>query len=122
MEKKKRYVRREYESKEVQRNKLKELVGTGVISCRGKMTQGKKVGGNSADGLRLMIDVTVFLKDRRIYLDHLWVKNKSAYYDKYEGKILDFKAEVVTYGLEHKVGLDKVFIKKYDKNFRKKEI
>lgn len=121
MEKKKRYVRREYEPKEIQRSKLKELVGAGVVSCRGKMTRGRKVGGNSADGLRLMLDVTVFLKDRRIYLDRLFIKNKECY-TKYEGKILDFKAEVTTYGLENKVGLDKVFIKKYDKNFRKKEM
>lgn len=120
MEKKKRYVRREYESKEVQRNKLKELVGSGVVSCKGKMTRGRKVGGNSADGLRLMLDVTVFLKDRRIYLDHLWLPEKKEYYDRYSGNIVDFRAEVTTWGLEGKVGLDKVFIKKYDKNFRKK--
>lgn len=120
MEKKKRYVRREYEPKEIQRNKLKELLGSGVVSCRGKMTQGRKVGGNSADGLRLMIDVTVFLKDRRIYLDHLWLNEKKEYYDRYSGNVVDFRAEVVTYGLENKVGLDKVFIKKYDRNFRKR--
>jgi len=119
VEKKKRYIRREYESKEVQRNKLRELVGSGVVSCRGKMTKGLKVG-QSPDGLRLMIDVTVFLKDRRIYLDHLWLPERGKYFHRYEGKILDFRAEVVTYGLEGKVGLDKVFIKKYDRNFRKK--
>ena len=34
---------RKYKTKEEQRNALKELVGTGKISCTAKVTQGKKV-------------------------------------------------------------------------------
>jgi hypothetical protein len=111
--KNKRYVKREYESKAVQRGKLRELVGSGVVSFKGKMTLGRKVSQHP-EGLRLMIDVTAFLKGERIYIDHLFIKNKECY-DIYSGKCIDFKAEVVTYGLENKVGLDKVFIKKYIK-------
>ena len=104
---------RKYETKEIQRAKLKELVGTGKISCTGKVTKGRKYDG-SLEGLRLLLDVTIYLKEgKKLHLHHLWIKNKPEYYDKYEGKCIDFKAEVVTYGLENKVGLDKVFIKKY---------
>ena len=109
--KNKRYVRREYESKEVQRNKLKELVGSGVVSFRGMMTRGRKVSQHP-EGLRLMIDVTAFLKGERIYIDHLFIKNKECY-DRYSGKCIDFKAEVTTWGLEGKVCLTNVYIKKY---------
>ncbi len=109
--KNKRYVRREYEPKEMQRNKLRELIGSGVVSFRGKMTRGRKVSQHP-EGLRLMTDVTAFLKGERIYIDHLFIKNKECY-DRYSAKCVDFQAEVTTWGLEGKVGLDKVFIKKY---------
>lgn len=110
-----RYVRREYESKEVQRNKLKELVGTGVVSFRGMMTRGRKVSQHP-EGLRLMIDVTAFLKGERIYIDHLWIKNKPEYYERYIGNKIDFRAELEMYGVEKdKPRLTNVYIKKYIK-------
>ena len=110
-----RYVRREYESKEVQRNALKELVGTGKISCTAKVTKGRKYDG-SLEGLRLLLDVTIYLKEgKKLYLDHIWIKNKPEYYSRYESKILDFTAEVVNYGIEGKVCLTDVYFKKYIK-------
>ncbi len=110
--KNKRYVKKDYESKAVQRGKLRELIGSGVVSFRGMMTRGRKVSQHP-EGLRLMIDVTAFLKGERIYIDHLWIKNKLEYYSRYEGKTLDFTAEVVEYGVEGKVCLTDVYFKKY---------
>ena len=104
---------RKYESKEVQRNKLKELVGTGKISCTGKVTAGRKVSQHE-DGLRLILDVVVHLKfGKKLYLDHIWIAEKKAYYGRYEGKTLDFLAEVVEYGIEGKVCLTDIYFKKY---------
>ena len=104
---------KKYETKEIQRAKLKELVGTGKISCSGKFTKGKKYDG-SLEGLRLLLDVIIYLKEgKKLYLHHLWIKNKPEYYDKYEGKTIDFKAEVESYGLEGKARLTDVYIKKY---------
>ena len=104
---------RKYESKEVQRNKLKELVGTGKISCSAKLTAGRKYDG-SLEGLRLLLDVVVHLKfGKKLHLHHLWIKNKPEYYDKYEGNTLDFTATVETYGLEDKARLTDVYFKKY---------
>ena len=111
--KNKRYVKREYESKAVQRAKLKELVGTGKISCSAKVTKGRKYDG-SLEGLRLLLDVTIYLKEgKKLHLHHLWIKNKPEYYDKYEGKTIDFTAMVETYGLEGKARVTDVYIKKY---------
>ena len=106
---------RKYETKEVQRNKLKELVGTGKISCSAKFTAGRKYDG-SLEGLRLLLDVTIYLKEgKKLHLHHLWIKNKPEYYEKYIGKVLDFTAMVKTYGLEGKVCLTDVYFKKYVK-------
>ena len=61
---------RKYEAKEIQRAKLKELVGTGKISCTGKFTKGKKYDG-SLEGLRLILDVTIHLKEgKKLYIHH----------------------------------------------------
>ncbi len=104
---------RKYETKEIQRAKLKELVGTGKISCTGKVTSGIKVSQHE-DGLRLILDVVVHLKfGKKLYLDHIWIAEKKAYYGRYEGKTLDFLAEVVKYGIEGKVCLTDVYFKKY---------
>ena len=104
---------RKYETKEIQRAKLKELVGTGKISCAGKVTGGRKVSQHE-DGLRLILDVVVHLKfGKKLYLDHIWIAEKKAYYGRYEGKHLDFTAEVVAYGVEGKVCLIDVYFKKY---------
>ena len=106
---------RKYETKEEQRNALKELVGTGKISCTAKVTKGRKYDG-SLEGLRLLLDVTIYLKEgKKLYLDHIWIKNKPEYYDKYEGKTIDFKAEVESYGFENRARLTNVYIKKYIK-------
>lgn len=106
---------RKYEPKEIQRAKLKELVGTGKISCTGKVTKGRKVSQHE-DGLRLILDVVVHLKfGKKLYLDHIWIAEKKAYYHKYEGKHLDFTAEVVGYGIEGKVCLTDIYFKKYIK-------
>ena len=107
---------RKYETKEEQRNALKELVGTGKVSCSAKFTKGRKYDG-SLEGLRLLLDVTIYLKEgKKLHLHHLWIKNKPKYYDKYESKILDFTAEVVNYGVEKdKPRLTNVYIKKYIK-------
>ena len=111
--KNKRYVKREYESKAVQRAELKKLVGTGKISCTGKFTKGRKYDG-SLEGLRLLLDVTIYLKEgKKLYLDHIWIKNKPEYYERYIGKVLDFTAMVETYGLEGKARVADVYIKKY---------
>ena len=113
--KNKRYVKREYESKAVQRAKLKELVGTGKISCSAKVTKGRKYDG-SLEGLRLLLDVTIYLKEgKKLYLDHIWIAEKKAYYSRYEGNTVDFRAEVVNYGIEGKVCLTDVYFKKYVK-------
>ena len=104
---------RKYETKGTQRAKLKELVGTGKISCSGKFTKGRKVSQHE-DGLRLILDVVVHLKfGKKLHLHHLWIKNKPEYYSRYEGKTLDFLAEVAEYGVEGKVCLTNVYIKKY---------
>ena len=104
---------RKYEPKEVQRNKLKELVGTGKISCSAKFTKGRKYDG-SLEGLRLLLDVTIYLKEgKKLYIHHLWIKNKPEYYERYIGKVLDFTATVETYGLEDKARLTDVYFKKY---------
>ena len=104
---------RKYETKEIQRAKLKELVGTGKISCTGKVTAGRKVSQHE-DGLRLILDVVVHLKfGKKLYLDHIWIAEKKAYYSRYEGKHLDFTAKVVEYGVEGKVCLTDIYIKKY---------
>lgn len=106
---------RKYETKEVQRAKLKELVGTGKISCTGKVTKGRKVSQHE-DGLRLILDVVIHLKfGKKLYLEHIWIAEKKAYYGRYEGKTLDFTAMVKTYGLEGKVCLTDVYFKKYVK-------
>lgn len=106
---------RKYETKEIQRVKLKELVGTGKISCTGKFTKGKKYDG-SLEGLRLILDVTIHLKEgKKLYIHHLWIKNKPEYYERYVTKVLDFTAIVETYGLEDKARLTDVYIKKYIK-------
>ena len=106
---------RKYETKEIQRAKLKELVGAGKISCTGKVTKGRKYDG-SLEGLRLLLDVTIYLKEgKKLYLDHIWIAEKKAYYGRYEGKTLDFLAEVVEYGVEGKVCLTNVYFKKYVK-------
>ena len=106
---------RKYKTKEEQRNALKELVGTGKVSCTGKVTKGKKVSQHE-DGLRLILDVVVHLKfGKKLYLDHIWIAEKKAYYSRYEGKTLDFLAEVVEYGVEGKVCLTDVYFKKYIK-------
>ena len=104
---------RKYETKEIQRAKLKELVGTGKISCTGKVTAGRKVSQHE-DGLRLILDVVIHLKfGKKLYLDHIWIAEKKAYYSRYESKILDFTAEVVEYGIEGKVCVTDVYFKKY---------
>ena len=104
---------RKYESKEIQRAKLKELVGTGKISCTGKVTSGRKVSQHE-DGLRLILDVVVHLKfGKKLYLDHIWIAEKKAYYSRYEGNTVDFRAEVVEYGVEGKVCLTDIYFKKY---------
>ena len=104
---------RKYETKEEQRNALKELVGTGKISCTAKVTSGRKYDG-SLEGLRLLLDVVVHLKfGQKLYLHHLWIKNKPEYYSRYEGKHLDFTAEVINYGVEGKACLIDVYFKKY---------
>lgn len=104
---------KKYEAKEIQRAKLKELVGTGKISCSAKFTKGRKYDG-SLEGLRLLLDVTIYLKEgKKLHLHHLWIKNKPEYYEKYIGKHLDFTAMVETYGLEGKARLKDVYIKKY---------
>ena len=106
---------RKYEKKGIQRAKLKELVGTGKISCTGKFTKGKKYDG-SLEGLRLILDVTIHLKEgKKLYIHHLWIKNKPEYYERYVTKVLDFTAIVETYGLEDKARLTDVYIKKYIK-------
>ena len=106
---------RKYETKGIQRAELKKLVGTGKISCTGKVTKGKKVSQHE-DGLRLILDVVVHLKfGKKLYLDHIWIAEKKAYYSRYEGKTLDFLAEVVEYGVEGKVCLIDVYFKKYVK-------
>ena len=106
---------RKYESKEIQRAKLKELVGTGKISCTAKVTSGRKVSQHE-DGLRLILDVVIHLKfGKKLYLDHIWIAEKKAYYGRYEGNTVDFRAEVVEYGVEGKVCLTDVYIKKYVK-------
>ena len=111
--KNKRYVKKDYESKAVQRAELKKLVGTGKISCSGKVTKGRKYDG-SLEGLRLLLDVTIYLKEgKKLHLHHLWIKNKPEYYGRYEGKTLDFLAEVAEYGVEGKVCLIDVYFKKY---------
>ena len=105
---------RKYEPKGIQRAKLKELVGTGKISCSAKVTKGRKYDG-SLEGLRLLLDVIIHLKEgKKLYLDHIWIKNKPEYYERYEGNIVDFKAEVEMYGIEKdKPRLTNVYIKKY---------
>ena len=106
---------RKYESKEEQRNALKELVGTGRISCSAKLTKGRKYDG-SLEGLRLLLDVTIYLKEgKKLYIHHLWIKNKPEYYERYIGNTVDFTAIVETYGLEGKARLTNVYIKKYVK-------
>ena len=106
---------RKYETKGIQRAKLKELVGTGKISCSAKVTSGRKYDG-SLEGLRLILDVTIHLKEgKKLYIHHLWIKNKPEYYERYIGKLLDFTAMVETYGLEGKARLSDVYIKKYIK-------
>ena len=106
---------RKYETKEIQRAKLKELVGTGKISCTGKVTKGRKYDG-SLEGLRLLLDVTIYLKEgKKLYLDHIWIKNKPEYYERYISKVLDFTAMVETYGLEGKARVTDVYFKKYIK-------
>ena len=104
---------RKYETKEIQRAKLKELVGTGKISCSAKFTKGRKVSQHE-EGLRLLLDVVVHLKfGKKLYLDHIWIAEKKAYYSRYEGNTVDFRAEVVEYGVEGKVCLTDIYIKKY---------
>ena len=104
---------RKYETKGIQRVKLKELVGTGKISCTGKFTKGKKYDG-SLEGLRLILDVTIHLKEgKKLYIHHLWIKNKPEYYERYVGNTVDFRAEVESYGLEDKARLTDVYFKKY---------
>ena len=104
-----------YKTKEEQRASLKELVGTGRISCSAKLTKGRKYDG-SLEGLRLILDVIIYLKEgKKLYIHHLWIKNKPEYYDKYIGKVLDFTAIVETYGLEGKARLSDVYFKKYIK-------
>ena len=104
-----------YETKEEQRNALKELVGTGKVSCSAKVTAGRKVSQHE-DGLRLILDVVVHLKfGKKLHLHHLWIAEKKAYYGRYEGKTLDFLAEVEEYGVEGKVCLANVYFKKYVK-------
>ena len=104
---------RKYETKEIQRAKLKELVGTGKISCTGKFTKGRKYDG-SLEGLRLLLDVTIYLKEgKKLHLHHLWIKNKPEYYERYIGKTIDFKAEVESYGFENRARLTNVYIKRY---------
>lgn len=104
---------KKYESKEIQRAELKKLVGTGKISCSAKFTKGRKYDG-SLEGLRLLLDVTIYLKEgKKLHLHHLWIKNKPEYYERYIGKHLDFTANVETYGLEGKARLTDVYIKKY---------
>ena len=104
---------RKYETKELQRGELKKLVGTGKISCSGKVTKGRKISQHE-DGLRLILDVVVHLKfGKKLYLDHIWIAEKKAYYGRYEGKTLDFTAEVAEYGVEGKVCLTDVYFKKY---------
>ena len=113
--KNKRYVKKDYESKAAQRAKLKELVGTGKISCTAKVTSGRKYDG-SLEGLRLILDVIIYLKEgKKLYIHHLWIKNKPEYYERYIGKVLDFTAMVETYGLEGKARVTDVYIKKYIK-------
>ena len=104
---------RKYVTKEIQRAKLKELVGTVKVSCTGKVTSGRKVSQHE-DGLRLILDVVVHLKfGKKLYLDHIWIAEKKAYYGRYEGNTVDFRAEVVNYGVEGKVCLTDVYFKKY---------
>ena len=106
---------RKYETKEEQRNALKELVGTGEISGSAKFTKGRKVAQHE-EGLRLLWDVVVHLKfGKKLYLDHIWIAEKKAYYSRYEGNTVDFRAEVVEYGVEGKVCLTDIYIKKYIK-------
>ena len=104
---------RKYKTKEEQRAKLKELVGTGKISCSAKFTSGRKVSQHE-EGLRLLLDVVVHLKfGKKLYLDHIWIAEKKAYYGRYEGNTVDFRAEVTEYGVEGKVCLTDVYFKKY---------
>ena len=104
---------RKYGTKEQQRNALKELIGTGKVSCRGKVTAGRKYDG-SLEGLRLILDVIIYLKEgKKLYIHHLWIKNKPEYYERYIGNTVDFRAIVETYGLEGKARLSDVYIKKY---------
>ena len=104
---------RKYETKGIQRAKLKELVGTGKISCSAKVTKGRKVSQHE-EGLRLLLDVVVHLKfGKKLYLDHIWIAEKKAYYGRYEGNTVDFRAEVVEYGVEGKVCLTDIYFKKY---------
>ena len=106
---------KKYETKEIQRAELKKLVGTGKISCTAKLTKGRKVSQHE-EGLRLLLDVVVHLKlGKKLYLDHIWIPEKKAYYERYNGKVLDFLAEVVEYGAEGKVCLTNVYFKKYVK-------
>ena len=106
---------RKYETKEIQRAELKKLVGTGKISCNAKVTKGRKYDG-SLEGLRLILDVTIHLKEgKKLYIHHLWIKNKPEYYERYIGKELDFTAMVETYGLEGKPRLTNVYFKRYIK-------
>ena len=104
---------RKYETKGIQRAELKKLVGTGKISCSAKFTKGRKVSQHE-EGLRLLLDVVVHLKfGKKLYLDHIWIAEKKAYYSRYEGNTVDFRAEVVEYGVEGKVCLTDIYIKKY---------
>ena len=104
---------RKYGTKEEQRTALKELVGTSKVSCSGKFTKGRKYDG-SLEGLRLILDVIIYLKEgKKLYIHHLWIKNKPEYYERYIGKLLDFTATVETYGFENKARLTNVYIKKY---------
>lgn len=107
---------KKYESKEIQRAKLKELVGTGKISCSGKFTKGRKVSQHE-DGLRLILDVVIHLKfGKKLYLDHIWIAEKKAYYSRYEGNTVDFRADLEMYGIEKdKPRLTNIYIKKYIK-------
>ena len=61
--------------------------------------------------------MTIYLKEgKKLYLDHIWIAEKKAYYGRYESKILDFTAEVVNYGVEKdKPRLTNVYFKKYIK-------
>ena len=104
---------KKYETKGIQRVKLIELVGTGKISCSAKFTKGRKYDG-SLEGLRLLLDVTIHLKEgKKLYIHHLWIKNKPEYYERYVGNTVDFRAEVESYGFENKARLTNVYVKRY---------